>query len=78
IAVGEGTTAGATVVDTMDAGLAFVGVQSVTYSAGVSSANTIGTGAAPTNVTVGSTGSGTGNLLTFDFGNLTNTDTNNA
>lgn len=74
----EGTTLGAMVVDTMDAGLSFVNIVSTTYSGGLTSVHTIGTGANPTNVTIGNAAGGTANLLTFDFGDLTNTDTNNA
>jgi len=78
VTVPEGTTAGAALTDTLASGLAFVAVDSVTYSSGLSSANTIGTGTAPANLTVGNTGGGSGNLLTFNFGNITNTNTDNA
>jgi hypothetical protein len=58
----------------MGAGLAFVDVQSVALSSGLTTSNTIGTGANPTNVTVGS-GGGT---LTFNFGNIINANSSNG
>jgi len=78
VTVGEGTTAGAVITDTMDAGLSFVDVVSTTYSSGVSSANTVGSGANPSNVTIGNSGGGTANSLVFDFGDITNTNIDNA
>ncbi|PJB68345.1 MAG: hypothetical protein CO094_01350, partial [Anaerolineae bacterium CG_4_9_14_3_um_filter_57_17] len=74
----EGVLTNAVLTDTMASGLAFVQVNSVTLSAGVSTSKTIGTGVAPTNVTIGNNGGGTGNLLTFDFGTIINADTDNA
>lgn len=78
VTVSEGTTAAGQIVDTMDDGLAFVNIVSATYSSGVTSSNTIGTGTAPANVTVGNAGLGTGNRLTFNFGNITNTEADNG
>ena len=84
ISVAEGTTVGARIVDTMSAGLAFVDVVSTTYSAGVTSVNTLGigtgsgAGVGPTNVTISNTAGGTANQLAFDFGSITNTDISNA
>ncbi|MET0261892.1 MAG: isopeptide-forming domain-containing fimbrial protein, partial [Rariglobus sp.] len=78
ITVPEGTTLRTAITDAMDAGLAFVGITSVTSSSGVSFTNPISTGTNPTNVTVGSSGGGVGNILAFDFGAVTNTNTNNA
>ena len=73
VAVPEGTTANAIIVDTLDAGLAFVGITNVVGSAGVTaSLPTIST--TPTNTTIGTGGSS----LTFNLGTITNTNTNNA
>ena len=69
----EGTTRSAVMNDTLDAGLAFMDVTNVTSSAGVTMGTPIGTGTNPANVTV----TGNGRLLTFSFGNIVNTDTNN-
>jgi len=74
LAVPDGTTPNAVLNDTMDPGLAFVDVQSVTLSSGLNSTNTVGTGTAPANVTV----SGTGRNLAFNFGTLTNSDPGGA
>ena len=72
--VPEGTTAGAQLVDSLDPGLAFVDVQSVTLSPGVTTANVVGTGPTPANVSV----TNAGRTVTFNFGNIVNADTNNA
>ena len=74
ITVPEGVTADAVLTDTLDAGLAFVEITDVTLSAGVSSANAIGTGANPANVTV----TDSGRALEFDFGDITNTNTDDG
>lgn len=74
LTVPEGSIASASISDTLDAGLAFVNVTSVAYSAGLSSSNTIGTGSAPSNVTVTSSGRN----LTFNLGTITNSNTDNA
>ncbi len=70
----EGQTDAAQVVDTLDSGLAFVDVLSVNASPALAIANPIGTGTAPANVIVG----GTGSSVTFDFGNIVNSDTDNG
>ena len=72
--VPEGTTAGAQLVDFLDPGLAFVDVQSVALSPGVTTANTVGIGTSPANVSVTSAGS----TLTFNFGDIVNTDADNT
>ena len=74
LTVPEGSVAAAQLTDTLDAGLAFVDITSVVLSSGLATSNTIGTGTAPSNVTVG----GSGRNLAFNFGTITNTDTNNA
>lgn len=78
VTVPQGVVPGGSLTDTLDNGLAFVDVQSVTYASGVSSANTIGTGSAPANVTVANSGGGTGNQLVFDFGDITNTNSDSS
>lgn len=74
LTVPEGSVANASIADTLDAGLAFVDVVSVALSSGLTTSNVIGTGTAPGNVTV----VGSGQNLTFNFGAITNTNTNNA
>jgi len=74
LTVPEGTAPGATLLDTLDAGLAFVDIQSVSLSAGVTTGNAIGTGTNPANVTV----SPTGQTLTFNFGAITNANAVNG
>jgi uncharacterized repeat protein (TIGR01451 family)/fimbrial isopeptide formation D2 family protein len=72
----EGLLPNAQLVDTLDAGLSFVRIDSVAVSPGVTVATPPGTGTTPANVTIGSTGGGTSNLLTFNFGDITDPDTN--
>ena len=74
LTIAEGETPEAQVVDTLDAGLAFVQVDSVTASAGLTIENTIGTGTTPANVTIG----GSGNVVTFDLGDVTNANRDNG
>jgi LPXTG-site transpeptidase (sortase) family protein len=74
LTVPEGVTPDAQIVDTLDPGLAFVRVDSVTLSTDLTAENTIGTGTSPANVTVG----GTGNIVTFNPGDLTNTNRDNT
>ena len=74
----QGAVPSAEIVDTLDDGLAFVGVQSVVYSNGVSASTPVGTGPSPANVTVADTSGGTGNQVTFQFGTLTNADRDNT
>ena len=72
--VPEGQTPAAQIVDTLDAGLAFVDVVSVTNGSGLTIATPPGTGTSPANVTV----TNSGRTLTFGLGTITNPDTNNA
>ena len=65
ITVPQGTTPGAQVIDTLPAGLGFVQLDSTSFSPGLSSSN----GAAPT-ITIN------GTKVTFNFGTLTDSDTN--
>jgi len=81
LTVPEGTTPNAVIADTLDAGLAFVAVDSITASSGAltTSAGTfdgVGTSAAITNPATGPANDG--RRLTLSFGTLTNTDTDNA
>ena len=74
LTVPEGETPNVVINDILDAGLAFVDVQSITFSAGLTSANPVGTGTVPTNVVVTSTG----HNLAFNFGTLTNNNSSNG
>ncbi len=74
VTIPEGQTDVAQIVDTLDPGLAFVDVLSVAYSPALSVANSIGTGPTPSNVNITSGGAN----VTFDFGSIVNSDTNNA
>ncbi len=74
LTVPEGSTPNAVINDVLDPGLAFVDVTSVVLSAGLTSANTVGTGTAPSNVTVTSNG----HNLAFNFGTLTNSNSSNG
>lgn len=82
ITVPEGTTSSALLVDTLDAGLAFVGINSITIDSGDLTTDvgggtaTILSGAAFSNV-----GGGADNdarRVTMNFGNLTNVNTDNT
>jgi len=75
--VQEGETPSAQIVDTMDSGLAFVQVDSVTTSADVTH-NAISTGTIPTNTTIGNAVGGMGNQITFDLGTVVNTNRDNG
>lgn len=80
IAVTEGVTGSAVLTDTLDAGLAFVDVESIVASAGLSSDQGSFTDIASAATITASGGGGTGpdRVLTLDFGALTNADTDNA
>ncbi len=83
ITVPEGMSSTAMLNDTLDAGLAFVGVDSITFSAGGDITSTNGNEATIlTNEVsfsnVGGGGDNDGRLLTIDFGDITNANTNNA
>ena len=73
ITVPEGQTPGAQLVDTLDSGLAFVEVLSVTTSAAVTH-NPISIGTNPTNVSIGASG----RLVTYSFGTITNANRDNG
>jgi len=73
----EGDMPGVQLVDTLDDGLAFEQILSVTTSANVTH-NAIDIGTSPTNPTIGSANGGTGNLLTFDLGDIDNTNHTDA
>jgi len=75
--VQEGETPSAQIVDTLDSGLAFVQVDSVTTSADVTH-NAISTGTTPTNTTIGNASGGTGNRITFDLGTVDNANRDNG
>ena len=74
LTVPEGQTPNAVLTDVLDAGLAFVSVQSATLSGGLTSSNPIGTGTAPANVAI----TGSGHNLAFNFGTLTNSNSSNG
>ena len=74
LTIPEGVTPDAQAVDTLDAGLAFVQVDSVTLSPGLSTENAIGIGTAPANVVIG----GSGSVVTFNPGDVTNVNRDNT
>ncbi|NOK83600.1 MAG: hypothetical protein GFH27_549305n176 [Chloroflexi bacterium AL-W] len=81
ITVPEGTSDSVTLVDTLDTGLAFVSLDSITpSSASLSTSagtfNDVRTSAVISNVSSGN--QNLGRLATFNFGTITNSDTNNA
>lgn len=73
VTVPEGVASNVTVTDTLDSGLAFVDVVSVTASSGVTMTTPIGTGPSPANVTI----TNSGQTVRFSLGTITNTNTNN-
>lgn len=78
LTIPQSITPNAVLTDTLDSGLSFVDIQSVTYSTGVTSGNTIGTGANPAYVAIGNVNGGTGNQLTFNFDSITNPNTDST
>lgn len=84
ITLPEGVTAGSTIVDTLDAGLSFVSVMSVTYGIDVSSDSTpatgtgVSAGVGPNFVTLGNVSGGTANQITFTFGDINNANANDG
>jgi len=82
VTVPEGTSPSSTIVDTLDSGLAFVSVDSITSSS--TDLTTSIVGGYPTvlaNRVISSSGAGAtnaGRVLTLNFGTLTNVNTNNA
>jgi uncharacterized repeat protein (TIGR01451 family)/fimbrial isopeptide formation D2 family protein len=77
IDVPEGVTPAAQLVDTMPAGLAFLDLTNVTTSPGISSANAVGAGSGVV-ASIGAGADNAGRRVTFDFGDITNTNTDNA
>ena len=75
LTIPEGTTTGAQLVDTLDAGLAFVDVTNVTASPALSfsGGGLPGVGASPSNTVIGAGGQ----TVTFNFGTITNSDRDN-
>ncbi len=74
LTVPETTMPATTITDTLDQGLTFVDVLSVTMSPDITTTKTVGTGANPSNVTVASGGG----AMTFDFGEVTNSNRDNT
>jgi len=71
----EATAYQARLVDTLDAGLAFVDVTAVSASGALSFANGLPTvSATPANSSI----TGSGSVITFDFGTIVNSNTDNA
>ncbi|NWG00533.1 MAG: IPTL-CTERM sorting domain-containing protein, partial [Thermoanaerobaculaceae bacterium] len=81
ITVPEGTTPSAIFSDTLDPGLAFVSCDSITASPSVSATNGFTCANAVTSANSGGVaepGEANGRVLTYNFGNITNSDTNNS
>ncbi len=81
VTVPEGQSTSTQLVDTLDAGLAFVDLVSITPSSGAlaSSAGSFATiASAATFGAVGAGAANAGRLMTVDFGTLTNSDTDNS
>jgi fimbrial isopeptide formation D2 family protein/uncharacterized repeat protein (TIGR01451 family) len=81
VTVPEGQSAATQLVDTLDAGLGFVDIVSITPSSGALTASAGTFAAITTATTFGAVGSGAvnaGRLMTINFGTLVNSDTNNA
>ncbi len=72
LTVPEGEMPETQIIDTLDSGLAFVQVDTVTASPDLTIQNPIGTGTAPANVTIGNAAGGTGNVITFNLGDIAN------
>jgi len=81
IQVPEGTTPSVTLVDTLDAGLAFVSLDSITASAALSTNQVGGFPAILTSGVVANVGGGAANdgrRVTFTLGDVSNSDRNNT
>lgn len=83
VTVPEAVSSGVTLVDTLDPGLAFVGVDSLIVSNTTAVTTSVGGGFAfvRDNPVVGNplgTPEGAGSRVTFNFGTVTNTDTNSG
>ncbi|MBM3151492.1 MAG: class F sortase [Chloroflexi bacterium] len=76
--VPEGRMDNVLIVDTMDAGLAFYEMVSITSSAAIAIEQAIGAGQNPANVTIGGAGGGTGNRITFNLGDVTNSNNDDS
>jgi uncharacterized repeat protein (TIGR01451 family)/fimbrial isopeptide formation D2 family protein len=74
LSVPEVTMPGLQFSDTLDVGLAFVDVLSVSLSPGLATANTVGVGTNPSNVVIGAGGQ----TLLFDFGDTVNSNRDNT
>ncbi len=74
VQIPEGQTSAARIVDSLDPGLALVDVLSVASSSALSISNPIGTGPTPANVLV----SNGGRTVSFNPGDIVNTDTNDG
>ncbi|MCO6455211.1 MAG: isopeptide-forming domain-containing fimbrial protein, partial [Pirellulaceae bacterium] len=80
ITLPEGTSQNVRLVDQLDSGLAFVGINSIIASPGVATSIPGGFAAVAAGASVANVGGGAvnqGRLLTLDFGTVTNSDTNN-
>lgn len=76
IALAEGVANGARFTDTLDAGLAFVGVDTITIGPGLTSS--LGTGSAILAGVTAANFTNGGRTFTVNLGDLANTDTDNA
>lgn len=83
VSVPEAVSNGVTLVDTLDPGLAFVGFDSLTVSNPAAVSTSVGGGfpavlSGPTVSNPGATAVTAGSRVSFNFGTITNTDTNSA
>jgi len=81
ITVPEGTTPDVTLIDTLDQGLAFVGINSIVASPDVTTTVAGGFASVATNVVVSNVGGGAqnqGRRMTLDFGTVINANTDNG
>lgn len=81
ITVPEGTSSGVTLTDTLDAGLAFVRLDSITASSGVNTSVTGGFPAVLSGAVFSANGTGAANqgrVVTLNFGTVTNTNSSPA
>jgi large repetitive protein len=81
VTVPQGTSDNVLLTDTLDKGLAFVSVNSLSESSALSTDATGGFAGVLSGATIGNVGAGQeneGRQLTFNFGDITNTDTNDA
>ncbi len=82
VTIPEGLSSSATFVDTLDAGMAFVGIDSITFSSGdITSTNGTAANILANDVSFSNVGGGADNdarRATIDFGDITNANTTNA